>query len=126
MHVLGELLTAICFARQIHCSLLNLLLASAAVGVPPEPPAWLIPTEWNESFVAALDTASPVGWAPVTPPPRVGSCLELGPQDVVAQKILSHGHSGDPTRKAKLLEKWGRLVSHEGSTPLQGWEFGRC
>jgi len=26
-------------------------------------------------------------------------------QDVVAQKILSHGHSGDPTRKAKLLEK---------------------
>lgn len=26
-------------------------------------------------------------------------------KDVVAQKILSHGHSGDPTRKAKLLEK---------------------
>ena len=26
-------------------------------------------------------------------------------QDVVAQKILSHGHSGDPSRKAKLLER---------------------
>ena len=27
------------------------------------------------------------------------------PKDVVAQKILSHGHSGDPSRKAKLLER---------------------
>lgn len=26
-------------------------------------------------------------------------------KDVIAQKILSHGHSGDPTRKAKLLER---------------------
>ncbi|CAE7851926.1 unnamed protein product [Symbiodinium sp. KB8] len=26
-------------------------------------------------------------------------------KDVVAQKILSHGHSGDPSRKAKLLER---------------------
>lgn len=26
-------------------------------------------------------------------------------RDVVAQKILSHGHSGDPNRKAKLLER---------------------
>ncbi|CAK9103767.1 Elongation factor 4 (EF-4) (Ribosomal back-translocase LepA) [Durusdinium trenchii] len=26
-------------------------------------------------------------------------------RDVVAQKILSHGHSGDPSRKAKLLER---------------------
>jgi len=26
-------------------------------------------------------------------------------KDVVAQKILSHGHSGDPTRKAKLLDR---------------------
>lgn len=26
-------------------------------------------------------------------------------KDVVAQKILAHGHSGDPSRKAKLLEK---------------------
>ena len=33
--------------------------------------------------------------------PGLGTAI----QDVVAQKILSHGHSGDPTRKAKLLEK---------------------
>lgn len=26
-------------------------------------------------------------------------------KDVVAQKILAHGHSGDPSRKAKLLER---------------------
>lgn len=26
-------------------------------------------------------------------------------KDVIAQKILSHGHSGDPNRKAKLLER---------------------
>ena len=25
----------------------------------------------------------------------------------MAQKILSHGHSGDPSRKAKLLERLG-------------------
>ena len=27
----------------------------------------------------------------------------------MAQKILSHGHSGDPSRKAKLLERRGDL-----------------